>query len=83
MTVTGRGSTDEAVVVVKLGADEDAVTYLRGKLSASGTWKRVLEAKGGTCNRDFKISFGTTVKSPAGKEQPLGGKRTLQSDCAG
>ena len=54
MTVTGRGSTDEAVVVVKLGADEDAVTYLRGKLSASGTWKRVLEAKGGTCNRDFQ-----------------------------
>lgn len=36
MTVTGRGSADEAVVVVKLGADEDAVTYLRVKLSASG-----------------------------------------------
>ena len=48
MSVTGRGSTDEAVVVVKLGADEDAVTYLRGKLSASGTGKRVQEAKGGT-----------------------------------
>ncbi len=48
MTVTGRGPADEAVVVVKLGADEDAVTYLRGKLSASGTGKRVLEAKGGT-----------------------------------
>jgi len=44
----GRGSTDEAVVVVKLGADEDTVTYLRGKLSASGTGKRVLEAKGRT-----------------------------------
>ena len=37
MTVTGRGPADEAVVVVKLGADEDAVTYLRVKLSASGT----------------------------------------------
>lgn len=36
MTVTGRGSADEAVVVVKLGANEDAVTYLRAKLSASG-----------------------------------------------
>ena len=48
MSVTGRGPADEAVVVVKLGADEDAVTYLRGKLSASGTWKRVLEAKGRT-----------------------------------
>jgi hypothetical protein len=32
----GRGPADEAVVVVKLGADEDAVTYLRAKLSASG-----------------------------------------------
>jgi hypothetical protein len=32
----GRGSTDEAVVVVKLEADEDAVTYLRIKLLASG-----------------------------------------------
>jgi hypothetical protein len=54
VTVKGRGSADEAVVVVKLGADEDTVTYLRGKLSASGTRKRVLEAKGGTCNRDFQ-----------------------------
>ena len=39
MTVRGRGPTDEAVVVVKLGADEDAVTYPRVKLSASGTHK--------------------------------------------
>jgi hypothetical protein len=62
VTVRGRWSTDEAVVVVKLGADEDAVTYLRGKLSASGTCKRVLEAKGRTCNRESEISFGTTVK---------------------
>ena len=31
----GRGSTDEAVVVVKLKADDGAVTYLRAKLSAS------------------------------------------------
>ncbi len=30
-----RGSADEAVVVVKLEADEDAVTYLRIKLSES------------------------------------------------
>lgn len=36
MTVTGRGSADEAVLVVKLGADEDAVTYQRVKLPASG-----------------------------------------------
>ena len=35
--VTGRGSADEAVVVVKLEACEDAVTYLRIKLSKSGS----------------------------------------------
>ena len=29
----GRGSADEAVVVVKVGADEDAVTYPREKNS--------------------------------------------------
>ena len=33
----GRGFADEAVVVVKLKADEDTVTYLRVKLSVSGT----------------------------------------------
>jgi hypothetical protein len=31
----GRGSADEAIVVVKLSADEDAVTYLRIKLIVS------------------------------------------------
>jgi hypothetical protein len=35
VTVMGRGSADEAIVVVKLDADEDAVTYLRVKHSAS------------------------------------------------
>jgi hypothetical protein len=60
----GRGSADEAVVVVKLGADEDAVTYLRVKLSASGT-PRVPEAKGGTWNRDSEISFEAAVMSLA------------------
>jgi len=30
------GSADEVVVVVKLGAYEDAVMYLRGKLSVNG-----------------------------------------------
>ena len=39
VTVKGRGPADEAVVVVKLGADEDTVTYLRAKLSASGACK--------------------------------------------
>ena len=31
----GRGSADEAIVVVKLLADEDAVTHLRTKLIES------------------------------------------------
>jgi hypothetical protein len=31
----GRGPADEAVVVVKVGADEDAVTYPRVKLPSS------------------------------------------------
>lgn len=35
MTVMGRWSADEAVVAVKLEANEDVVTYLRIKLSAS------------------------------------------------
>ncbi len=35
MTVMDRGSADEAVVGVKPVADEDAVTYLRVKLSES------------------------------------------------
>jgi hypothetical protein len=36
----GRGFADEAVVVVKLKADEGAVTYLRIKLSGSGVSRR-------------------------------------------
>ncbi len=33
----GRGPADEAVVAVKVVADEDAVTYPRVKLSSSGS----------------------------------------------
>jgi hypothetical protein len=68
VTVTGRGPAEEAVVVVKPKACEDMVTYLRVKLSASSTHHRVLEAKGGTCNCDSKISFGTTAMSSADQE---------------
>jgi hypothetical protein len=48
----GRGSADEAVVVVKVGADEDAVTYPREKLHQVVLLRAGLEAKGGTCVRD-------------------------------
>ena len=49
----GRGPADEAVVVVKSGAEEDAVTHPRVKRWASG---RKPKAKGGTGNKDSEIS---------------------------
>ncbi len=45
-------SVDEAIVVVKLLADEDAVTYLRRKPVESCM---EAEAKGGTWDRVFKF----------------------------
>ena len=45
VSVMEQGVSDEAIVVVKLLADEDAVTYLRVKPEVSN---RMLEAKGGT-----------------------------------
>lgn len=39
VTVTIRGFSDEVIVVVKLEADEDAVTYQRIKLSESAEKK--------------------------------------------
>ncbi len=57
MTVMDKGFSDEAIVGVKLIADEEAVTYLRIKLSESdkevGAGKRRLR-KGGTCNEESK-----------------------------
>ena len=46
VAVMGRGVSDEAIVAVKLLADDGAVTYLRIK---AGDSNRMLEAKGGTC----------------------------------
>ncbi len=66
--VTGRGSADEAVVVVKLEADEDAVTYLRVKLSVSGSnaggegWNMLLRTE---------ISIETVVTRISQKEHSL------------
>jgi hypothetical protein len=42
-----RGPTDLAVVIVKLAADEDAVTYLRTKLQVSAMEAAELKCK--TC----------------------------------
>jgi hypothetical protein len=44
--VMDQGSSDEAVVAMKPGADEDAATYLRIKLLERD---RMSKAKGGTC----------------------------------
>ena len=46
--VMNRGSADEAVVIVKFGADEFMVTWMRVKHRIS---HRTLEVKGGTRKR--------------------------------
>jgi hypothetical protein len=62
VSVMGRESADEAVVVVKLDACDGMVTYLRGKHSVSdqSVW---LKAKGGTCDRCSTVAFGTVIMS--------------------
>lgn len=55
----GRGSADEAVVVVKLEADEDAVTYLRVKLSASDSAVSRIGGEGWNMFPRFDVSLET------------------------
>lgn len=62
MTVMGRGSADEAVVAVKLEADEDAVTYLRVKLPASDM---EVGGEGWSMLPRFGNSFETVIMSLA------------------
>jgi hypothetical protein len=50
--VMNRGSADEAVVIVKFGADEFMVTWRRVKHRISD---RTLEVKGGTCKRPWPL----------------------------
>ena len=52
MAASLANSVDEAIVVVKLLADEDAVTYLRREPVESCM---EAEAKGGTWDRVFKF----------------------------
>ena len=63
VSVMDKGSADETVVVVKLSANEDVVTYQRVKLSASD--RKLLEAKGGTYDRDSEAPLKTTIMSSA------------------
>jgi hypothetical protein len=62
VSVMGRESADEAVVVVKLDASDGMVTYLRVKhlVSDQSVW---LKAKGGTCDRCSTVAFGTVIMS--------------------
>ena len=53
----GRGSADEAVVVVKVVADEGAVTYPRVNYHQAIPTNLGLEAKGGTCDRDLMCHY--------------------------
>jgi len=50
--VMNRGSADEAVVIVKFGADEFMATWRRIKHRISD---RRLEVKGGTCKRPWPL----------------------------
>jgi hypothetical protein len=52
MVAMNRGSADEAVVIVKFGADEFMVTWRRTKHRISD---RKLEVKGGTCKRPWPL----------------------------
>jgi len=49
-----RWSTDEAVVIVKFGANEFMVTWRRVKHRISD---RMLEVKGGTCKRLLSVDY--------------------------
>jgi hypothetical protein len=63
VSVMDRGFADETVVVVKLLANEDVVTCLRVKLSASD--RKLLEAKGGTYDRGSETPLETIIMSSA------------------
>ena len=53
----GRGSADEAVVVVKVGANEGAVTHLRVKLSSSDPGKTRIGGEGWNMLPRFYVSL--------------------------
>ena len=53
----GRGSADEAVVVVKMGANEGAVTYPRAKLSSSDPGKIRIGGEGRNMFPRFDVSL--------------------------
>ena len=50
--VMNRGSADEAIVIVKFGAGDFMVTWMRVKHRISN---RTLEVKGGTCKRPWPL----------------------------
>jgi hypothetical protein len=57
----GRGPADEAVVAVKVGADEDAVTYPRVKLPSSGPAESRTGGEGWNMCPRFDVPLETIV----------------------
>ena len=57
----GRGPADEAVVAVKVGADEDAGTYPRVKLPQSGPAESRAGGEGWNMYPRFDVPLETTV----------------------
>jgi len=69
----GRGSADEAVVAVKVGADEDAVTYPRVKLPPSGP----AESRTGGEGRNMFPRFDVPLETIAGRSTRKGAASRL------
>jgi hypothetical protein len=63
----GRGSADEAVVVVKVGADEDAVTYPREKTPSSGPAESGTRGEGWNMCPRFDVPLETIAWRSARK----------------
>ena len=63
----GRGSADEAVVAVKVGADEDAVTYPRVKLPSSGSAESRIGGEGWNMFPRFDVPLETIAGRSARK----------------
>lgn len=70
----GRGSADETIVVVKLFADEDAVTYLRRKRTESS-----MDAGGEGWNTIPSVSYFKITDSVRSAKTELSGDRDVLS----
>jgi hypothetical protein len=83
VTVRGRGSADDAVVVVKLEADEGAVTYLRVKLPASDCADGGIGGEGRNMLPRLRNPLETIAVRSAIREPSLDRRRKFLSHKAG